>query len=76
MNSNAMAAFILAIGIVVFGFLSNGRYSIQRMNDAQVMRLDRWTGQLAVCGDVEPLGASCLALSEWSAEAPKDKNSN
>lgn len=49
-------ATIIAIGLIVCGFLSGGRYTMSLDEQKTAIRLDRWTGEIEMClvgADVE-----------------------
>ena len=49
MKSNIAAALIIALGLIVGGFLAGGRYSFAATEGGSVARLDRYTGTVAKC---------------------------
>lgn len=49
MKQNVIAAAILAFGLIVAAFLFAGRYTMTRLDENTVARVDRWTGRMTVC---------------------------
>ena len=49
MRQNLVPAIIIAIGLIVGGFLAGGRYAIAPSQSNAVARLDRFTGQVSMC---------------------------
>ena len=76
MKANAVAALILAIALIAFGLLSSPRYALQRMSETTAIKLDRWTGDIVLCGHWKDESFSCWPAEEWSYEPPSAKNSN
>jgi hypothetical protein len=76
MNANVVAALILAIGFVAGGLLFNPRYSLQRMSETTVVKIDNWTGDIALCGHWNDESFSCWPAEEWSYDPPTGKNPN
>lgn len=64
---NAIPASIVALGLVVGGFLAGGRYDIAPMDGGAVARLDRFTGKVAMC--VPGTRAEC----EWMLDPPSGR---
>lgn len=50
------AALIVALGLILGGFLAGGRYEMT-IRGAAVVRLDKWTGEAVACG-----GEQCAVL--------------
>lgn len=73
MRSNIIAAVILAVGLIVGGFLAGGRYSMHVIDSQTAIRLDHWTGDISMC-------VFAVAGSEdscgWKLDSPPTKNSN
>jgi hypothetical protein len=44
-----VSALIVAVGLIVGGYLAGGRYTIVQMNGQSIARLDRWTGAVKLC---------------------------
>ena len=57
MKNNIIAASIIAVGLIVAGFLSGGRYSAVHTRGDQFLLLDRWTGNVNGC-DVQGEGCA------------------
>ena len=50
MKHNVISAVVLAVALIAAGFLFGvGRYSMMRVNEKTVIRLDRWTGNITAC---------------------------
>ncbi len=47
------AAIIIALGLIVAGFAYGGRYEIQRGPDYMIIRVDKFTGEVSMCGPDE-----------------------
>jgi hypothetical protein len=71
MRSSITSAIIIALGLVVGGFLAGGRYSIVRSEGDTVARVDKLTGDISLCvlGSQPP---SC----DWVFDASRSKSSN
>jgi hypothetical protein len=55
MRGNIIGALILALGLVVGGYLAGGRYEIVSSQGNAVAKLDRVTGEVTMC----VVGAGC-----------------
>lgn len=51
MSDIVKGAIIIALGLAISAFLFSGRYTmILESEAAEIWRLDRYTGEIAVCG--------------------------
>lgn len=62
MNHNVIAAVILALGLIVAGLLSGGRYELVHVRSNELARLDRLTGQMDMC--IKGARSPCGFVSE------------
>jgi hypothetical protein len=78
MKANIIAAVIIAVGIVMAGFVIGGRYQITRVDEYTTHRIDRWTGALAVCAQWQRGAVACANAPELyhDGKAPLAANSN
>lgn len=49
MKIHVIAASIIALGLIVAGFLSGGRYTIVASQGNAIARLDRFSGTVTLC---------------------------
>lgn len=49
MKGNVFAAAILALGLVVAGYLAGGRYELVHVRANELARIDRFTGEVEMC---------------------------
>lgn len=81
MKSNLAATAIIAVGLVVYGFISTGRYTLTKVSEDRALRLDRWTGSVVNCTVYDTGVLSCLAEGdtgwrELDGEPSNAQNSN
>jgi len=51
MSDIVKVAIIIAVGLIMSGFLFSGRYTMLLNSEAgEIWRLDRYTGKISVCG--------------------------
>lgn len=68
-----VSASILAAGIALASFAYGGRYQMQKGPDYFVFRLDRFTGNVAMCGPDEATGGVACVESGSPAVRKKAK---
>lgn len=61
---NTASAVILAVGLIVGGFLAGGRYEVVGSRGNEIARLDRFTGDIAMC--IPGTDAPC----QWKLDRP------
>jgi len=71
-------AIVIALGLIVASFVISGRYQIVRASEAGAFRLDRWTGEFAICSQWEGGSVACANAPELyhDGKTPIFKNSN
>lgn len=70
-RSRLIAAAIIAVGLIVGGFLAGGRYEMASSGGNSVTRLDRWTGQIEACiTDSADPASRCGYVQSGNAYAP------
>lgn len=55
MKADLGRALIIALGLIIGGYLAGGRYEIVHVGSNELARLDRFTGEVSMCIN----GASC-----------------
>ena len=71
MKANLIAAAILAVGLIIGGFMSGGRYQIVHVQGNELARLDRFTGEVLKCMNDDG-GLPC----GFTVDKPARTNSN
>jgi hypothetical protein len=72
MKDHILPAVIIALGLIVGGFLAGGRYSIVAIDNSTVARLDRLTGTVSMC--VPGTQAECEWFFENSNSVAQNSN--
>lgn len=67
MRRNVLFAAAAMLTVLGHGFMTSGRYSLQRVGDEMSFRLDRWTGEVTICAYWSNGTFSCS--QEWTSAA-------
>ncbi len=64
---------IIAVGIVVAAIVSDGRYTLTQLDQNTVIRMDKWTGAVSLCGYWEDNTFYCVSGDGWTYKDPPTK---
>lgn len=61
MRTYVIAATILALGLLSYGYITTPKYTMVRLDDSTVVRLNLWTGAVELCAQWDDNSFGCVA---------------